>query len=146
LERFDKEWRETTSTREVNYTNLSPGRYRFHVIACNNDGLWNMQGDWLSFAIPPAFYQTTWFLCLMMGFFLATVWIILRIRLRTAAAALESQPGERLMERDRIARDLHDTLLQGFQALLLGLPTAMNTIAPDAQAQPDDGKCARPGR
>jgi signal transduction histidine kinase/ligand-binding sensor domain-containing protein len=134
LEGFDKEWREATSIREVNYTNLSPGRYRFHVIACNNDGLWNMQGDWLSFVIPPAFYQTTWFLCVMIGLFLATVWTIFRIRLRTAAAALESQLGERLMERDRIARDLHDTLLQGFQALLLRLHTAMNTIAPDAPA------------
>lgn len=114
--------------------NLKPGKYDFSVIACNNDGLWNMAGDRLSFIILPAFYQTTWFLCLVIGLSVATIWAIFRIRLQQATTALESRLGERLMERDRIARDLHDTLLQGFQALLLRLQTAMNTIPPDAPA------------
>jgi signal transduction histidine kinase/ligand-binding sensor domain-containing protein len=134
LEGRDKNWQEPGTRRQAFYSDLRPGQYRFRVIACNNDGLWNTEGARLTFIVLPAFYQTIWFLCSMIGFFLATLWIIFHVRLRAASAALESQLGERLMERDRIARDLHDTLLQGFQALLLRLHTAMNTVAPDAPA------------
>jgi signal transduction histidine kinase len=104
------------------------------VIACNNDGVWNTLGDRLTFVVPPAFYQTTWFLCLIIGLSVAAIWAIFRVRLQQATTALESQLGERLMQRDRIARELHDTLLQGFQALLLRLQTAINTIPTDAPA------------
>jgi signal transduction histidine kinase/ligand-binding sensor domain-containing protein len=132
LSGVDNDWQDVGERRQAFYMNLKPGKYDFSVIACNNDGLWNMAGDRLSFIILPAFYQTTWFLCLVIGLSVATIWAIFRIRLQQATTALESRLGERLMERDRIARDLHDTLLQGFQALLLRLQTAMNTIPPDA--------------
>lgn len=127
-------WQDVGDRRQAFYMNLKPSQYSFNVIDCNNDGLWNMEGDRLSFVVPPAFYQTTWFLCLVIGLSVAAIWAIFRVRLQHATTALESQLGERLMECDRIARESHDTLLQEFQALLLRLQTAINTIPHDAPA------------
>ena len=63
----DRDWREVVNDRQVQYSNLAPGAYRFRVIACNNSGVWNEQGDTLDFSIAPAYYQTNWFraLCLL---------------------------------------------------------------------------------
>ncbi len=58
LEGYDKDWRDSVNVREAAYTNLPPGHYRFKVIACNNDGVWNEEGAVLEFIIIPAFYQT----------------------------------------------------------------------------------------
>jgi hypothetical protein len=65
LQGFDKDWSSPVSLRQGTYTNLSPGKYEFQVIACNNDGVWNTTGDMLGFVIPPAFYQAIWFWCLV---------------------------------------------------------------------------------
>ena len=61
LEGQDEDWREAVNNREVQYSNLAPGNYRFRVTACNNSGVWNEEGASLDFAIPPAYYQTNWF-------------------------------------------------------------------------------------
>ena len=61
LEGQDKDWRVPVNPRHSHYTNLPPGPYRFRVIACNNSGVWNEQGDALEFSIAPAYYQTNWF-------------------------------------------------------------------------------------
>ena len=61
LEGQDSEWREVVNKREVQYSNLSPGKYRFRVAASNNSGLWNEVGDVLDFSVAPAYYQTNWF-------------------------------------------------------------------------------------
>lgn len=60
LEGFDQDWSKEDTTREVSYTNLSPGKYQFKAIACNNDGLWNMVGDSYSFLILPPWWMTWW--------------------------------------------------------------------------------------
>ncbi|HEY6328393.1 MAG TPA: two-component regulator propeller domain-containing protein [Blastocatellia bacterium] len=67
LDGFDKDWIDAGSQRSVRYTNLSPGQYRFDVIACNNDGVWNQTGASMGFYLSPHFYQTLWFygLCLI---------------------------------------------------------------------------------
>jgi hypothetical protein len=80
LEGRDKNWQEPGTRRQAFYSDLRPGQYRFRVIACNNDGLWNTEGARLTFIVLPAFYQTIWFLCLMTGFVLATLWIIFHVR------------------------------------------------------------------
>jgi signal transduction histidine kinase/DNA-binding NarL/FixJ family response regulator len=69
LEGQDPNWREVVNERKVQYSNLAPGTYRFRVIACNNSGVWNEQGDVLEFSIAPAYYQTNWFraLCAAMA-------------------------------------------------------------------------------
>lgn len=115
----DGNWVDAGHQRQALYTNLGPGNYEFRVIASNNDGVWNRQGAKIAFTIAPAFYQTGWFLalaCLAIG---AVVWAFYRWRLRTVAAQASSRLEARLSERERIARELHDTLLQGFQGLML---------------------------
>ena len=125
LEGEDKDWREVVNKREVEYTNLAPKHYRFRVLACNNSGVWNKQGASLEFVIPPAWYQTRWFYALCAATFLLMLWGLYRLRVlqlqREFNAALEARVGERT----RVARDLHDTLLQSFQALLPRLQAAI---------------------
>jgi len=119
LEGEDKDWREVVNKREVEYTNLGPKHYRFRVLACNNSGVWNEQGASLEFVIPPAWYQTNWFYALCAATFLLMLWGLYQLRVlqlqREFNTALEARVGERT----RVARDLHDTLLQSFHGLLL---------------------------
>ena len=82
LEGQDPDWREVVNDRQAQYSNLPPGPYRFRVIACNNSGVWNEQGDSLEFSIAPAYYQTNWFRVLCAVLVLALVWAIYRIRVR----------------------------------------------------------------
>jgi len=121
LEGQDKTWQDAGTRREAIYTNLGPGTYRFRVIACNNDGLWNSSGDTLIFTIQPAFYQTKWFFALCVSLFLGVLWLLYLIRLKRVRVQIERQLGARLDERERISRELHDTLLQGFHGLILRL-------------------------
>jgi signal transduction histidine kinase len=119
LDGVDKDWQDAGTRRQAFYTKLRPGRYQFSVIACNYFGVWNNTGAVLTFRVVPAWYQTIWFRCLVGIFVLASMWAIVVARSRQAAAKVELRMADRLMERDRIARELHDTLLQGVQALIL---------------------------
>ena len=119
LEGEDKDWRELVNVRHVEYTNLPPKHYRFRVLACNNSGVWNEEGAALDFVIPPAWYQTNWFRGACIAAFLMMIWGIHELRVRQLAAQFNMRLEERVAERTRIARDLHDTLLQSFQGLLL---------------------------
>jgi signal transduction histidine kinase/ligand-binding sensor domain-containing protein len=121
LEGQDHDWREVVNDREVQYSNLPPGPYRFRVIACNNSGVWNEQGDALEFSIAPAFYQTNWFRALCAVLVLALVWAIYQVRVRQLRHDFALTLTARVAERTNIARDLHDTLLQSAQGLLLQL-------------------------
>jgi len=131
LSGVDRTWQEIGSRRQAFYMNLKPGSYRFQVIACNNSGYWNTEGDSLTFVIPPKFYQTTWFMSAMCVCALLLIIFIFKIRLRLAMQVAES----RLAERNRIARELHDTLLQGLQALLLRLHVTMEAIPVEEPAR-----------
>ncbi|MEP6944837.1 MAG: two-component regulator propeller domain-containing protein, partial [Acidobacteriota bacterium] len=117
LEGVDEQWQESGTKREATYTNLGAGSYRFFVIACNNDGVWNDQGTTLDFEIQPAFYQTYLFRTLsifvIMLLFGALIWLFYQRRMSQATARLNTRFEARLSERTRIAQDLHDTLLQG---------------------------------
>ena len=118
LEGQDKDWRELVNVRHVEYTNLPPKHYRFRVLACNNSGVWNEEGAALDFVIPPAWYQTNWFRAGCVVVFFAMLWGIHELRVRQLAHEFNMGLEQRVAERTRIARDLHDTLLQSFQALL----------------------------
>jgi signal transduction histidine kinase/ligand-binding sensor domain-containing protein len=115
LEGHDSGWEEPGTRRQAFYSDLRPGRYKFRVIACNNDGVWNEAGASLEFSVAPAWYQRSWFriLCVACGVF--TVWVIYRLRVRQIARAIGARFDERLAERTRMARDLHDTFLQTIQ-------------------------------
>jgi signal transduction histidine kinase/ligand-binding sensor domain-containing protein len=121
LEGVDGSWRETTEAHQALYSKLHPGRYTFRVIAANNDGVWSESGASLIFVIPRAFAQTGWFIALCVGCVLAVIWILLRLRVRQVRRRLEQRMEDRLTERTRIARELHDSLLQGFQGLMFRL-------------------------
>jgi hypothetical protein len=118
LEGQDKDWREVVNDREVQYSNLAPKRYRFRVLASNNSGVWNEEGAAVEFVIPPAWYQTNWFRAACVAAFLALLWAAYQLRVRQLAYQFNMRLEERVAERTRVARDLHDTLLQSFQALL----------------------------
>jgi len=99
LDGQDSDWREVVNDRQVQYTNLPPRRYRFRVIAANNSGVWNEQGDTLEFTIPPAWYQTLWFRSLCAAVFFLLLWTFYRLRVlelrreeRKFREAVESMP------------------------------------------------------
>jgi signal transduction histidine kinase len=137
LQGVDSDWQEVQRERRAHYTNLAPGRYRFQVIAANEDGVWNQHGATLQFEIKPALWQTNWFrvlLALLLVLLMAALyrWRMLTVRRRAedrAAALIEAT----LQERSRIARSLHDNLLQAVQALLLRFHTLQGRV----QQEPD---------
>jgi signal transduction histidine kinase len=130
LDGVDADWRELTAARQAFYTNLRPGHYLFRVLAANNDGVWNESGASLAFVIPPAFIQTRWFIALCVVGGAAAVWALVRLRVRQVRRRLEERMEDRLNERTRIARELHDSLLQGFQGLMFRLQ-AVRQLLPE---------------
>jgi signal transduction histidine kinase/ligand-binding sensor domain-containing protein len=146
LEGFDGGWQEANGRRQAFYTNLSPGKYRFHVIASSAGGAWNESGAALDLVIPPAYYQTNWFVALSVGLILALVWTAHRIRLGIVERHEQeiTALNERLMkaqeqERMRIAGELHDGVMQEMLAVTMMLGTAKRRIVaqPDATAAID---------
>jgi signal transduction histidine kinase len=119
LKGVDTDWVDPGERRQAFYTNLGPGPYTFELIAANNDGVWNKDGVKLDFRINPMFVQTWWFYTICGLAVVAALWRIYLLRLRHLSSKMDEQMEARLTERDRIARELHDTLLQGFQGLLL---------------------------
>ena len=128
LDGQDKDWREVVNDRQVHYTNLPPKHYKFRVLACNNSGVWNEEGAVLDFVIPPAWYQTNWFSAACVAAFLGMIWGIHQLRVRQLAAQFNMRLEERVSERTRIARDLHDTLLQSFQGLVFRFQAVRNQL------------------
>src|SRR6266850_1034698 len=128
LEGQDRDWREVVNDRQVEYSNLGPGPYRFRVTACNNSGVWNEAGTFLDFSIAPAYYQTTWFRVSCVAAFVLLLWALYQLRLRQVARQFNMRLEERVNERTRIARELHDTLLQNLHGLLFRFQAARNML------------------
>ncbi len=120
----------TGARRQAFYTNLGPGAYRFQVTAANEDGVWNTTGATVDFVIAPAWYQTVWFRALCVLAALAALGLLVHLRIRQMRAQIQGRLQERLLERERIARELHDTLIQGFQGLVLTFAATIRRIAP----------------
>jgi len=123
LEGQDADWREVVNQRRVEYSNLPPRHYRFRVLACNNSGVWNEEGAALDFAVDPAYWQTNWFRALCAAACLGMLWGLYLLRVRQLAHQFDMTVEARVGERTRIARELHDTLLQSFQGLMLRFQT-----------------------
>ena len=136
LEGSDREWQDAGTRRQAFYTNLSPLEYRFRVMASNaasnaasnNDGVWNEAGASVSFSIAPAYYQTTWFEGVSAAAGVGMLWFLYRLRLRQLTARIDMLYTERLEERSRIARELHDTLLQSFHGVMLRFQAVYNLL------------------
>ncbi len=117
LEGFDRDWVEAGARRDAFYTNLPPGSYRFRVLAANDDGVWNAEGATLAFTLPPYFYQTRWFYLAAALLTAAAMWGVYQLRVRQ----LKREFAAVLEERGRIARELHDSLAQGFTSISIHL-------------------------
>jgi signal transduction histidine kinase/ligand-binding sensor domain-containing protein len=119
LEGHDADWQDAGTRRQAFYNDLRPGHYRFRVTATNNSEVWNEAGAFLDFSVSPAYYQTTWFRVLIAGAVLMLLTAMVQLRARHMLRQHNMRFDERIAERTRIARDLHDTLLQSFQGVLL---------------------------
>ena len=132
LQGFDRDWIDAGNRRAAFYTNLPPGNYRFRVLAANNDGVWNTAGASFGLRMLPHYYQTWWFYsalalgCLLLGY-LAYRWRVLQV---------EAQWGAVLRERGRLAREIHDTLAQGFVGISVQLEVLARLLAGSRETAP----------
>ena len=135
LDGYDREWHEAGTRRQAFYTDLPPGKYTFRVTACNSDGIWNDSAALFDFSIAPAYYQTNWFRALCVAAFLMLLWVVYQLRVRQLQKQFDMTLDARVDERTRIARELHDTLLQSFHGILLHFQTGINLL-PENSTEP----------
>lgn len=129
LETIEADWNDAGTKRIANYSYIPPGHYQFHVIACNNDGVWNETGDSLAIILMPYFWQTTWFLCLAVAAALGSVAGSVRyVVKRKMQRKIELVERERAVEseRRRIANDIHDDLGAGLTEIVILSELAQN--------------------
>jgi signal transduction histidine kinase len=119
LDGVDADWQDAGARREAFYTNLGPGQYRFHLKASNENGVWSPEAVAAEFTILPAWYQTNWFNALCVAAGITMLVLMYRMRFAQVRSQLQGRLQERTLERERIARELHDTLLQSFQGIVL---------------------------
>ncbi len=130
LDGYDHDWHDAGTRRQAFYTDLPPGKYSFRVIASNSDGVWNDTAAKLDFSVAPAYYQTNWFRALCACIFAALLWAGYQWRVRQLHHQFDMTLDARVGERTRIARDLHDTLLQSAHGVLLRFQT-VSQLLPD---------------
>jgi signal transduction histidine kinase/ligand-binding sensor domain-containing protein len=129
LQNFDPGWTEVGSKQRLaTYTNLDPGKYVFRVEGSNSDGVWNEEGVSLSILITPPWWRTNWFRAICAVAVLALLWGAYEVRVRQLHHEFDMTLEARVGERTRIARDLHDTLLQSFHGILLHLQILSNEL------------------
>jgi signal transduction histidine kinase/ligand-binding sensor domain-containing protein len=136
LDGFDRDWSEPSTTQTAIYTNLSPGTYKFHVIASNSDGAWNSAEATIPLAINPLWWQTVWArlgAVVVLGLLALAFY---RSRVRRMARQYSIRLEERVAERARIAQDLHDTLLQGVLSASMQLHVVVDSLPEDSPVRP----------
>jgi signal transduction histidine kinase/ligand-binding sensor domain-containing protein len=138
LDPVDSAWSEPTNLREIDYTNIPPGQFRFHVIARNPDGVWSEEQSTIRFEVEPGYWQTRWFQVSSAAVLVLVVFGLHRLRLQQLARQLSVGLEARVGERTRIARELHDTLLQNLHGLMFQFQAARNMLA----SQPGKAKDA----
>jgi ligand-binding sensor domain-containing protein/signal transduction histidine kinase len=130
LEGFDRDWIYAGARRTAFYTNVPAGTYRFLVYSSNGDGVWSEVPGEISFTVRPHFYQTIWFYCVALLIAALLAYAIYRARVR----AVESQYRAVLAERNRIAREIHDTLAQGYVGISVQLEVASRLLQGSKEA------------
>lgn len=124
-------WQDAGPRTQAFYTRLEPGAYTFQVMASSGNDVWTKPVSSETFVVLPSFYQTGWFRLSCIVVALALIFSIFTLRVRALTRAIRARAEERADERIRIARELHDTLLQGVQGLLLNFHVAAQKLAPD---------------
>jgi ligand-binding sensor domain-containing protein/signal transduction histidine kinase len=129
LDGLDRQWHEVGSNqRLVTYTTLPAGMYTFRVQGATSRGAWSDGSAALRIEILPPWWSTWWFRVLCVAAFLALLWTLYQLRLRQLAWQFNMTLEARVNERTRIARDLHDTLLQSFHGLMFEFQAARNML------------------
>jgi signal transduction histidine kinase/ligand-binding sensor domain-containing protein len=131
----DSSWQDVGTRTEATYTHLPPGSYRFQVIASNGNDIWTQPVSSVIFRILPHFYQRPWVQGLFVLAAVLLAWAAISLRVRYVSSAIRIRAEERADERIRIARELHDTLLQGVQGLLLNFHVAAQKVAADHESK-----------
>ena len=134
LDGYDSDWSQPTESREVAFTSLPPARYTFRVMASNSEGLWNGVPASVPLEVEPRVSETWWFRVSGLCLTTAAIFAAFRYRIARIHATMNMRFEERLAERTRIARELHDTLLQSFQGLMLRLQV-VNDLLPPGKAR-----------
>ena len=132
---LDHGWQDVGTRRVAYYTNLGPGTYRFEVAAVNEDGVASAVAASPPFEIRPRFVQTPWFAALCVALGAGIVFLLYRLRLAQVKRQFQARMEERLGERERIARTLHDTFLQSLQGLILRLQVLAQRLEPGSEAR-----------
>jgi signal transduction histidine kinase len=149
LEGFETEWQEAETRRTASYTHLSPGNYRFQVVACNDSGVWNEAGAALPLVVLPYFWQTKWFLAFsalgVLGVLGGTVRYLVK---KSLQARLERVERESALERERsrIAKDIHDDLGASLTEIAILSELAQHSDAPREEIDSDIGKITTKAR
>jgi ligand-binding sensor domain-containing protein/signal transduction histidine kinase len=141
LEGFDLDWHDVGNRRQAFYMSIPPGNYRFRVTACNNSGVWNEAGTFLDFSVAPAYYQTTWFPLLCGTALMAVLLGLYQLRIQQLERQFQVRMEGAVHERTRIARELHDTLLQSLHGLMFEFQAVRNMFQkrPEEALQALDG-------
>ena len=130
LDGYDTDWSQPSESRQAAYTGLPPSHYTFQVMATNSEGLWNGAPASLPLEVEPQLFETWWFRVTGLCLAAAAIFAGFRYRLGRIHAAMNLRFEERLGERTRIARELHDTLLQSVQGLMLRLQVVDDLLPP----------------
>ena len=136
LDGLDTDWNQVGSNqRVVTYTSLPAGKFKFRVQAATGHGAWSEPGAALAIQILPAWWNTWWFRCLYVSSLLLLGYLLYWFRVRQLAQQYAIRLEERVGERTRIARELHDTLLQGFHGLMLRFQVATGLMPAGSKAR-----------
>jgi two-component sensor histidine kinase len=133
LDGVDDGWLDAPPSHVATYSGMPPGSHTFHVRATNRDGIWDLVGMTYQVTQEPFLYQTAWFQALGAAAFLGMLCGLYWYRMRRLAHEFNVRLEERVTERTRIARELHDTLLQSFQGSLFEFQTARNLLSKGRQ-------------
>jgi signal transduction histidine kinase/streptogramin lyase len=136
LDNYDQGWSDIVASRQVNYSHLGPGSYRFRIVAASREGLWNGPETTIPFVIEPAFWQSWWFQASCLAMCALLIVALYRLRMYQLTRQLNIRFQERLAERTRIAQELHDTLLQGFVSASMQLDVAEDQLPDDSPTKP----------
>jgi ligand-binding sensor domain-containing protein/signal transduction histidine kinase len=136
LEGLENRWEDAGEKRTAEYSRLLPGNYQFDVIACNNDGVWNDTGAVLAVTVLPYFWQTKWFMALVvlttLGSVAGSVRYVVKQKLQRRIEYVERERAVEA-ERGRIANDIHDDLGSGLTEIVILSELAQNSeISADA--------------
>jgi signal transduction histidine kinase/ligand-binding sensor domain-containing protein len=136
LEGVDAVWLDADASRTAVYTNIPAGAHTFHVRASDSEGVWDRTGIVYRVTQHPYFYQTTWFQLVALSALMLLLSAVYLLRVRQIVGQTRMRLEERLVERERIARELHDTLLQGVLSASMQLDLAEDQLPDDSPSKP----------